>query len=352
MEKEITKRIKQAIREKVFPGCVVGVMKKNGKKFISPFGKFTYEEDSKCVTKDTMYDIASVTKSIPTSCLLLTLIDNGKISLDDAVSKYLPEFGNEKNKNNVLIRHLLSYTVSLDVHSMSALKDKSADEIIHTVITAKLKDKPGSRFLYTNSTALLIGMVVDKVSGKSLDAFARDSFFKHLKMNNTTFHPNKYDINKIPPTEIDDWRGLVHGVVHDESTYTLQQKYYVGIAGIFSTVPDILNFLEMLLNYGMLKAKRYFKTNTVKQMMSNQLRGIKETAGLGWRLNEKWFMGKYCSKNTFGITGFTGCSVLCDPIKGLGIALFSNRTYPTRKTGIELINGVRSDIANIVLKNC
>ena len=110
MKQEISKQILTAITEKAFPGCVVGVVRKDGERIILPFGRFTYEHDSPLISGESVFDIASVTKSIPTSSLALKLIDNGKLKITDRLIDYIPEFNNS-DRERVLIKHLLTYTL-------------------------------------------------------------------------------------------------------------------------------------------------------------------------------------------------------------------------------------------------
>ena len=107
---QISQAASQAIKDKIFPGCVVGVVNKNGERQILPFGNFTYDESSAKVEENTIYDTASLTKSIPTGSLALQLIDDGKLKLTDKLIDYIPEFNNS-DRENVLIKHLLTYTL-------------------------------------------------------------------------------------------------------------------------------------------------------------------------------------------------------------------------------------------------
>lgn len=203
--------------------------------------------------------------------------------------------------------------------------------------------------MYANATSILLGLVVEKIFDKPLDEVGDGYFFKPLKMVRTLFKPlDKFEAGDIAPTEIQEWRGgLIQGEIHDESAYSLSKMRTVGSAGLFSTVPDLLNFLEMLNNEGALNGKKYFSPEIIKEMSSNQLALIGESAGLGWELNQPRFMGKYSSA-LFGKTGFTGCLVLCDIAKGIAMAMLSNTVYPKRKNNADAINEVRRDIANII----
>lgn len=347
MKKQIAEIINKGIKDKIFPGAVVGVIK-NGKKEIFSFGHFTYDEISASVKDETVYDIASVTKAIPLSSLLLSLIDKKIIKLEDRVADYLPEFNNHE-KENVLIKHLLTYIVDLDAPKMSSLKNMSPDDIVKAIIMSPLKSPAGTRSVYTNSTALLMGLLLKNITGKMVDDLAEEYFFKPLKMRRTTFRPLEFlKKEEIVPTEICDWRGcLVHGEVHDESSFTLQKKYFFGISGLFSAVPDLLIFLEMLLNKGENGGTRFFSEDMIKSMCTNQLAEIGECAGLGWKLNQPAFMGQ-CSADTCGITGFTGPFVLWNELKGMGLVMLTNRIYPKRPPDNLAINKIRSALADVV----
>jgi len=349
----IIDRLNLAIAEKVFPGAVVGVVEANGRRQFYRAGHLTYQDDSPEVREDTIYDLASVTKSIPGSCSLLKLIDEGGLKLEDRLVDFVPEFGNFENKKEVKIKHLLTYTLDLEILPTSKLKDKTAEELLTVVVEAPLRSPPGIKYQYTNSTAGFVGLVVERVSGKKLDRYADENFFVPLAMNRTSYHPDIFDRAEIAPTEIDDWRGrVIQGEVHDESTFVLQQGGYItAIAGLFSTAPDLLNFLAMLLNQGSQAGRKYFSPEIVAQMSTNQLDSANQAkAGLGWVIDWPEALGRYCSQRTFCKSGFTGTLVAVDPIKGIAFTLLSNRTYPKRPPDSSAINEVRRDIADIVFK--
>ncbi len=343
----LTKRIEQAIQEKVFPGCVIGIVKKNGERQIVPFGHFTYESDSPSVQEGTIYDVASITKSIPTASLALTLLDQVKLNLEDRLVDYIPEFNNS-DRELVRIKHLLTYT--LDGYGIGSMKLGSASATLHTLLTQDFERRPGTVFKYTNIPAALLGLVVEKIMGDTLDILADVYFFKPLKMTRSTFYPERFGQGMIVPTEIDHWRGLVHGVVHDESAYICKKDGKImGHAGLFSTAPDILNFLEMLLNRGTCKGRTYFSEGIIDQMTTNQIPELNESTGLGWELNQSRYMGKSCGPHTFGKTGFTGTLCVGDIEKEIAYVILSNRTFPKRPTDSSAINALRADIGEIVL---
>ena len=334
MRKEIEERVKVAIGEKVFPGCVIGLVKKDGKREIFPFGALTYENAAPSVEEDTVYDVASITKSIPTASLAALLLEEGRLSLTDSVRTYLPEL---KNEYGATIEDLLRYRVF--GLQMSALTGKTWDEITAHVFENGFSGPPDTS-RYTNLPAFLLGLIIERVAEKPLDKLAQEHFFKPLGMINTTFSNVRPRRSNIGPTEVDESGQAICGIVHDESARVFAKAgRAVGHAGLFSTVPDILNFLETLLHY-------------------RPRRSIVEgaEAGLGWQLNDANFMGQYAGKRTFGKTGFTGTSIVCDlrhsgRAGGIAFAILSNRTYPKRPPDQNAINAFRRDIADIILKN-
>jgi len=351
MIEKIQNRIAQAIEEKVFPACTVGIIRTHGERIIIPVGKFTFDNNARAIEEDTIFDVASITKSIPTSSLALKLIDENKISLEDKLISFVPEFSNFY-KEEVLIKHLLTQTLDYNFR-LSAHKNKTPEEILNIILTTEFKNRPGTNLSYANVNSILLGLVIERVFGKTLDELGDKYFFRPLKMMKTSFYPlRQFAKEEIVPTEEQEWRGgLVQGEVHDESAYALMQKMTVGSAGLFSTVPDLLNFLEMLLNNGFFASNKYFSTEIIQQMQTNQLAHIGQYTSLGWELNQPRYMGKYCSERTFGKTGFTGCSCVCDIKRGVGLVILSNYTFPVRKPDATLINKLRIDIANIVFEN-
>lgn len=331
----IKKRAERAIAEKVFPGCVIGIVRADGTRTVMPFGNLTYEADSPKVRENTIYDLASITKSIPVASLALVFAAEGRLSLTDAVKKYVPEL---RNDHGATIQDLLMYRVAGT--RFSTLKDRTPAEIFEHVFKTGFNGPPAER-RYTNLPAFLLGLVIERVTRRTIDDLAQDVFFKPLHMNNTTYFPDvgSYDLpTSMAPTEVVDGHE-VRGIVHDESArvFARAQKA-VGHAGLFSTAPDMLNFLEALLK----------NDEFTKSIIAGAQKG------LGWHVGQPWFMGTRCAPTTFGKTGFTGTSLLCDSERGVGLVILSNRTYPKRPADAasihSTINAFRVDIANALYK--
>ena len=280
--------------------------------------------------------------------MALYLIDHKQLSLDDKVKTILPQL-RTNYRDDITVRHLLTQTLAFR-QPLSSLKREKPEAILDAIFTTQFSLPPGKKLNYSNAASILLGLVIEKISGKALDRLAHEIFFTPLNMQSTTFHPEDLAKERIAPTEIDPWRGgTVQGNIHDESAFVLRQKIIPGSAGLFSTVPDLLIFLHMLLNNGIYNGKRFLSERIIQQMTTNQLRGGGEYTGLGWELYQPRFMGKYCSKHTFGKTGFTGCVVIGDIMKGKGIVMLSNYHYPKRKPTADALHAVRRDIADAVL---
>ena len=348
LRKKISVYLERCIDEKIFPGCVVGIISRGRSEIIAE-GKLTYEEASPDAAENTVYDTASITKAVPTACLALKLIEEGRMGLRSRLIDFVPEYEGHF-RDEILIEHLLTHTLDFDFR-LSEKKDLPPRELLGSIFTAPLRSPPGRVFSYANATSVLLGLAVERASGMTIDKAAEGMFFGPLGMKQTTFFPETIEHACIAPTEDDPWRGrVVSGEVHDESAWALRPLMVAGSAGLFSTAPDLLRFLDMLLKGGVMNGTRIFRPATVRLMHENALPdGQGVSAALGWELDRSDFMGTRHSAATFGKTGFTGCAVVADPLYEKGIVLLTNHTFPRRREDRAVINAVRSRLANLVL---
>ncbi len=346
LREAIVIKISQAIQKRIFPGCVVGIVRKDGWRMVLPFGFFIYTSHASPIQNDTIYDIASVTKAIPTSCLALKLIEEKRLSLKDPLILYVPDYVGSFREEITLL-HLLTQTLSFPFH-LSAFSDRPPEEIIAAIMHARLFERPGKCYGSSNSTSILLGLMIEKSTGKRLDELAKEYFFDPLGMTKTTFYPDYISVKNIAPTESIEGE-IVQGVVHDEGARVLSSQMTVGSAGVFSTADDLLTFLQMLLSEGSYREKRYFQKASVAKMYAPMIVEGK-AVGLGWEMEETW-MGKSHGKKTIGKTGFTGCSVLCDFEVGVGIVFLSNSTFPNRRNDRTLLQSTRAKVMDIVLSS-
>ena len=346
---KISAYLNACIEQRLFPGCALGIIARGEKRFIIA-GRLTYDALSPKVNEETIYDVASITKAIPTSCLALALCESEAWSLSSRLIDFVPEFTGAF-RENITIRHLLTHTLDFEFQ-LSAKKHLSPDAILGAILGASLCTPPGSSFAYANATSILLGLAVERACGIGLDEEAKRYFFEPLEMSRTSFFPKTHSDVAIAPTEDDPWRGrIICGEVHDESAWALRPSVVAGSAGLFSTVKELLTFIEMLLAGGELHGRRYFTRETVALMQTNALPpGLGANAALGWELNQPVFMGMSATPTTFGKTGFTGCTIVADQARETGMVFLTNHTFPKRRVDRRAINAVRCALANMVFE--
>ncbi|MFH0733198.1 MAG: glycoside hydrolase family 3 N-terminal domain-containing protein [bacterium] len=326
---EIDSLMQWGVKDSVFPGAVLVVGHRGRIIYEKAFGRFTYDKKSTKVNTSSMFDIASVSKVVSTTSAAMILVDLGKLNLDEKVSYYIPDFGNN-GKENITVRNLLLHNSGLPEFVPFYKRYKIADEVFKELYQLPLKFLPGSKYLYSDLGMITLQKVIEKISGTSLDKFVQKNVFDVLEMKNTMYNPPAKLKNQCVPTEMDDyWRNkLIQGTVHDENAALLNGV--AGHAGIFSTGHDLAVFLQTMLNKGKYSNKTVFNPSIVSSWTTQQL--VSSSRGLGW--DTKSEKGSSCgnkfSKNSFGHTGFTGTSVWVDKDKELFVVLLTNRVYPTR----------------------
>ncbi len=318
-----------------------------GREIISA-GRFEYDAASPEVQAETVYDVASITKSVPVGLLALQLVERGKLSLDDRVIDLLPEV-TTAGAEVALVRHLLTYSYVLKKTEGFSFEWASAQDIFNFLFSGELAFMPGTQYQYSNTPFLLLGLIIERITGEKLYTLARERVFEPLNMRYATFAPVNAD--SIPPTEITSWRGKVQGVVHDETAYILRRDGFdAGCAGLFTSADDVLNVAEMILGDGAFRGARLFEPETVPLMETNALGAIGTWSGIGWELNTPRFMGQYSHEHMLGKTGFTGTCVVIDPKSKKAFVLLSNRTFPKRPPNVDAINAVRRAVADVIFR--
>jgi len=328
---EVYRLVEQAIADSVFPGAVLLVARRGVIVAERGFGHHTYDPQSPPVRPNTLYDLASVTKVVATTTATMILYDRHQLDLKAPVQRYLPEFRGP-GKDRVTVWHLLTHTSGLPAWKPLFKEAKTPEGILQNILETELIYPPGDSTVYSDLGMILLGKVIERVSGKPLDQFCREEIFEPLGMRDTYFCPPESLRYRIAPTEFDPWRGrLVHGEVHDENAYALGGV--AGHAGLFSTARDLATFLQMVLNGGVYGHTRLAKFKTVRLFTSRQNVPPYSTRALGWDTPspEKSSAGEYFSTRSFGHLGFTGTSVWVDPEKALLVVFLINRVHPTRR---------------------
>ena len=339
----------QAISDSAFPGAVLLVAKDGIVVHNEAYGAYTYEPSSKLIDNATMYDLASVTKVIATTSAVMRLYDEGKISLEDPIIKYLPAF-RQKGKEKITVYNLMVHNSGLPAWRTFYTFCTDPQCVLDSIFSTELIYKTGDSTVYSDLGLITIGKVIEKVTGTTLDKYVDSVFFKPLGMKNTMYNPPAKLIPHIAPTEVDNyWKktGIaVRGRVHDENAATLGGVS--GHAGLFSTASDLAILLQMELNGGTYGGQRFLKEETIRMFTKRQ--SEKSTRGIGWdtkSLKGYSFVGAQFSDKSFIHTGFTGTSVAVDPTRNLIIVLLTNRVYPTRNNS--KLSDVRPKVHNAVV---
>jgi len=344
--------MQQAINDSVFPGGVIGVMRNGAMVWQEGYGYHDYTK-TKAVARNTVFDLASVTKIMATTTSIMKLVGDGRIDVDDPVSKYIHEFNSDENKKEITLRHLLLHTSGLPAFRIYVDNLKSRYEIVDAVRNEPLINQPGEEYVYSDLGFILLAEIVYEVTGSHVDEFANAEIYSKLGMYDTLFNPYKYGSRfrgRIPPTEIDTVynRGTVLEVAHDERAFFMDGV--AGHAGLFSSAQNIAKYAFMLLNDGNYGGENVLPSEVVREFTSHQ--SPVNHRGLGFDRKSEGFSsaGEFTGPKTFGHLGFTGTSLWIDPDRDLAIILLTNRTYPSRSYGSQ-ISKVRANVADTIIKS-
>lgn len=337
--------IEEAIKRGDTPGAVVLVARKGKIVYRKAYGRMMVEPKSVPMEIDTIFDLASLTKPIATATSIMLLVQDGKLLLFDKVTTWIPEFG-QKGKDKITVFHLLTHTSGLPAWDRYFLREGIDKQGVIADICAKdTAAEPGTKFIYSDLGYIILGELVERISGKPLDKFAQERIFKPLGMKNTMFNPPDKLKPRCAATEKRAGK-IIQGEVHDGNAYVLGGV--AGHAGLFSTADDLAIFCQMLLNNGKYKNKQLLSPLIVKAMTTNQLsEKFEEKRGLGWGIStiHTTLRGDFFPLGSYGHTGWTGTSILIDPATETFIILLCNRVHPDGKGDVSRL---RSLVSNIV----
>jgi len=324
--------IDTAIGEGRLPGAVVWI-EHGSNIYWKAYGKRSLVPAEETMTRDTIFDAASVTKVMATTPAIMLLIERGRIKLDDTVHTYIPEFTGD-GKEQITIRQLLTHTSGLTEDVSTHPKWEGAETAIRMAGATKLRAPPGTQFRYSDINFFLLGEIVGRISGQPLNEFCAKEFYSPLNMIDTGFLPPKSEIPRIAPTEMTDGV-MLRGVVHDPTS-----RYMGGVAGhagLFTTAPDMARYARMMLNFGELDGTRIFKPETVRMMTSIQTPpDIEDRRGFGWDIDSGFSSprGEHFPLGSYGHTGFTGNAFWIDPYSKTFFIFLSNRVHPYGKGSV------------------
>jgi beta-glucosidase-like glycosyl hydrolase/CubicO group peptidase (beta-lactamase class C family) len=343
--------LNRAVADHAFPGGVLAVGY-NNELIVHEFGRQTYDANSPTVTADTIYDAASLTKPVATSTLVAMQVEAGHIGLDLPVARYIPEWNDGSNpewRKTITVRNLLTHTSGLPAHKDYFLALHSKREFIAAICKEPLEYAPGSKTVYSDLGFILLGEILERATGETVDQLAQEDIFAPLQMTSTTFNPSKNIWPRIAPTENDTSfrKRLLQGEVHDENSFALGGV--AGHAGMFTTASDLAAFCQMMLNGGVYAHHRMLNRATISMFTAPQtVAGNART--LGWMSpTPNSSSGKYFSPRSYGHLGYTGTSIWIDPDRKLFVILLTNRVNPSREN--DKITAVRPAVHDAVVES-
>ena len=334
--------IQQAIAEGNIPGAVLVVGHDGKVIYRKAYGNRALEPRHEPMTLDTVFDLASLTKVVATTTAVMQLMELGKVRMNDPVAKYIPEFA-QNGKEDITIRQLLTHYSGLapDLDLETAWEGKQTAYQLACVTPPE--STPGSGFVYSDINFIMLGELVEKVSGESLDAYTAQHIFTPLKMTHTQFVPPAVWRSKIAPTQYDENDKMLRGVVHDPTARRMGGV--AGHAGLFSTGDDLAKFTQALLDGGdgILSSEAVTKMTSPEQPPSAPV-----LRGFGWDIDSPFSSnrGDLFPVGSYGHTGFTGTSIWIDPTTHAYVILLTNAVHPRGKgNAIGLRSKVASEVA-------
>jgi CubicO group peptidase (beta-lactamase class C family) len=317
-----------AMAENAAPGGSLAVGRFGRIVHIKGYGRLDTAQTSQAVDENSIYDMASLTKVIATTTASMILEEQGLLDLDRTVASYLPEF-NAPDKAAITVRMLNTHQGGLEAFAALYRDTKGREEYLAKINERPVKSVPGTATVYSDWDLILMQLIIERITGQTLDKFTSERIFTPLGMSSTMYNPDSVAYwQRVAPTEIDSVRGgLVRGKVHDENANAMGGVS--GHAGLFSSLVDLTVFAQMLLNGGEYNGVRIVKPETLARWTAPQSRT--SSRALGWDTPSKGSSsGSYFSARSFGHTGFTGTSMWMDPERGLFVILLTNRVNPTR----------------------
>jgi CubicO group peptidase (beta-lactamase class C family) len=347
--------IKEALARKDFPGAVVVVGKKGKVVYRKAFGESQWVPGHRPLKETMIFDLASLTKPVATATSILILVEQGKISLDEKVKDYVPNFAPYaddagKPGEDARIWHLLTHTSGLPPYTDALEAEKTlgrpcqTEALVGYIAGLKKTDPPGQAFHYSCLGYITLAHILRKITRQDIAEFSTEHIFKPLKMKHTFFRPPERYRDLCVPTQVIEGKPLT-GIVHDPLARL--QGGISGNAGLFSTADDLAVFAEMMLNRGEYKGTRILGPLAVARMTSIWPKAPSAGRGLGWDMDSPLSTngGDLFGPNSYGHTGYTGTSIWIDPDTETYVIFLTNRVHPHDQGSII---AMRSRVANVV----
>lgn len=327
---QVDEAVLKGIERGIYPGAVVVIGRRDSLLYARGYGHFTWDVRSPIPTPDsTIWDLASLTKVIATMSAAMRLVDEGKLDLDAPVGTYLSRFAGGL-KRRVTVRMLLDHTSGLKSYVPIYQQARSKAKATSILLAQPLLRPPGDSAVYSDLNAILLGLVIEKVSGTTLDHVASSEVFTPLDMQMTMFNPSRKLRNRIVPSGL--WRGQpVAGEVNDQNAVAFGGV--AGHAGLFSTGTDLAKYAQVWLRNGNGPNGRWVRFETMARFLARSARAGSRL--LGWDTPERLpgdfsVFGEVASDAAYGHTGFTGTLLWVDPSNDLFLVFLTNRTFDPR----------------------
>ncbi|MDH4044412.1 MAG: beta-lactamase family protein [Gemmatimonadota bacterium] len=336
-----------------FPGAVVVVGSRDGVLLGRGYGHFTWDTASAVPDPEwTLFDLASLTKVVATTTSIMLLADRGQVALQQPVQRYLPEFQGD-GKDRVTVRQLLEHRSGLRAFLRLDTLARDAAEAKQIVLAEPLSYPPGSRVVYSDLNAMLLGWIVEVVAETTLDAFAAREVLAPLGMTRARFGPTRRQRDSIMP--VGRWRGHpIAGEVHDQNAARLGGVS--GHAGLYATGMEVGRLAQFMLRRGVAADGTTLVRPGVVDAFVRRGPGNR---AIGWEMRDTTSTdnsGQWMSAATYGHTGYTGTSIWIDPDRDLYVVLLTNRVFAPR-TGrsiseLKRVRGAVADAAVLLVEAC
>ena len=338
--------LEEAVCDRVFPGAVAAIVRKGRDDVIVACGRETYDASARRVTGDAIFDVASLTKVVATTTAIMQLAEAGELRFGENAWRFIPQLQRSQARE-ITIFHLLTHTAGFPGGEILHRHCRTRSEVLDAVFASRLVYPPGFRRIYDDLSFIILGCIVEKISGLSLNDYCETRIFRPLKMSDTMFAPPAPMRHRIIPTEIDNDRGgLLRGTVHDDNAYRLDGV--AGHAGMFSTAGDLCTFVRMISSPRRASASGVLPERSIALMRAPQWRDADGEYGFGWDRRQRRYMNGIDDPDAIGHTGFTGTSMVISPASESAMILLSNRVHPVR-TDRAAIDRVRCRFVEAVI---
>jgi len=333
--------VEGALADSKMPGCVVCIGRRDGIVVLEAYGRRAVAPADEPMTTDTVFDLASITKPVATATAVMRLVEEGRLRLSDPVATHIPEFA-AAGKEKLTVHDLLTHQSGLIADNPIGDYADGPDAAFERIWKLAPLHPVGEKFIYSDVNFIVLGRLVERITGESLDAFTTRVTFAPLRMTETGYRPAAALRGRCAPTEERDG-GWMRGDVHDPRCWKLGGV--AGHAGLFGTATDLARYATMMLADGSLDGARVLAAPTVATMTRGWRIPGGGVRGLGWdkRSPLSSNRGDLLTEAAFGHGGFTGTALWIDPALDLYVIFLSNRVHPDGKG---LVNPLIARIAS------